>query len=67
MGSQLLLLLAFVYAGILFLAAWRAERLKRVSVPVQAIIYSLSLAVYCSSWTFFGAVGRGAESGPDYL
>ncbi len=31
------------------------------SAPVRAWVYSLSLAVYCTSWTFFGAVGQAAE------
>lgn len=67
MGSQLLLVLAFVYAGLLFLAAWQAERIRRVPPIVQAVIYSLSLAVYCSSWTFFGAVDLTVANGWAYL
>lgn len=67
MGGQLLLILAFVYAGLLFLAAWQAERVKRVSPFVQAVVYSLSLAVYCSSWTFFGAVDLSVRNGWSYL
>lgn len=31
------------------------------------VIYGLSLAVYCTSWTFFGGVGTAATSGLDYL
>ncbi len=29
--------------------------------------YSLSLGVYCSSWAFYGSVGRAATSGPEFL
>src|SRR5690606_327899 len=37
------------------------RRAKPLSPRVRAIVYSLSLAVYCTSWTFFGAVGQSAE------
>ena len=67
MNSQLVLLLAFVYAGLLFLVAWKAERLTHISSKIKGLMYALSLAVYCSSWTFFAAVGLAAESGWDYL
>ncbi|MDN3640044.1 PAS-domain containing protein [Simiduia curdlanivorans] len=67
MNSQLVLLLAFVYAGLLFLVAWKAERLTQISPKIKALMYALSLAVYCSSWTFFAAVGLAAESGWDFL
>lgn len=63
MNGQLLLLMASVYAGFLFFIAWRAESWRTVSPKAKAAIYSLSLAVYCSSWTFFGAVGGAVERG----
>lgn len=63
MNTQLLLLLAAVYVGLLFYVAWRAEAWRNLSRNGQAIVYSLSLAVYCSSWTFFGAVGGAVERG----
>ncbi|CAN0380282.1 unnamed protein product, partial [Scytosiphon promiscuus] len=31
------------------------------------LVYSLACAVYCTSWTYFGAVGTAAQSGWDYL
>ncbi|KAG9588049.1 hypothetical protein KCV01_g12804, partial [Aureobasidium melanogenum] len=34
---------------------------------LRPIVYSLALAVYCSSWTFYGAVGTAARSGLSYL
>lgn len=61
---------ATLYLGALFwLAAWRDRRasgegwLKRHA----GSIYGLSLAVYCSSWTFFGGVGTAATAGLNYL
>ena len=61
---------ATLYLGALFwLAAWRDRQgaatgwLERRA----GVIYGLSLAVYCSSWTFFGGVGTAATAGLDYL
>ena len=64
-----LLLISVGYAGLLFAIAtwgdWRARR-RPEDMP-QPWVYSLALAVYCTSWTFYGAVGRAAERGWDYL
>jgi Na+/proline symporter/signal transduction histidine kinase len=64
------LVAATLYLAALFwLAAWRDRRaagegrLARYAGPV----YGLSLAVYCTSWTFFGGVGTAASAGLDYL
>ncbi|MFT0212756.1 hybrid sensor histidine kinase/response regulator [Pseudomonas sp. F1_0610] len=55
-------LLAFAYMAVLFLIAFYGDRRRiPLSAPVRGTIYSLSLAVYCSSWTFFGAVGQAAN------
>jgi Na+/proline symporter len=67
MNTQLLLLLASVYAALLFYVAWRAEAWRDLSRHWQAAVYSLSLAVYCSSWTFFGAVGSAVDEGWHFL
>ena len=40
---------------------------KNRQTASRPIIYSLSLAVYCSSWTFYGAVGRATTSGWEFL
>lgn len=61
--------LAFSYLALLFLlAAWgdrRAEQ-KR-SLINSSVVYSLSIAVYCTAWTFYGSVGRAVEAGPSFL
>ncbi|KJS27658.1 MAG: hypothetical protein VR75_02240 [Hyphomonadaceae bacterium BRH_c29] len=52
----------------LFAIAWRGDR--RAGDPSAShspYIYALALAVYCTSWTFFGAVGTSATSGWDYV
>ena len=59
---------AFGYIGFLFLVASYGDRLS----PTQrgrasALIYPLSLAIYCTSWTFFGSVGFATRTGIDFL
>jgi Na+/proline symporter/signal transduction histidine kinase/CheY-like chemotaxis protein len=53
------------YLALLFAIASWGDRHKR---PRRApVAYTLGLAVYCTSWTFYGAVGEAASSGLDYL
>ncbi|MFW1677667.1 NahK/ErcS family hybrid sensor histidine kinase/response regulator [Pontibacter sp. JAM-7] len=64
-----IILISLTYLGLLFAIAYygdnRAQQHNRIiSSP---IIYSLSLAVYCSSWTFYGAVGRATTHGWEFL
>ncbi|MNQ45203.1 Non-motile and phage-resistance protein [compost metagenome] len=48
--------------AIMFAIAFYGDRRSAPLPPrVRAWVYSLSLAVYCTSWTFFGAVGQAAE------
>jgi Na+/proline symporter/signal transduction histidine kinase len=59
---------AFGYIGLLFLVASHGDRLS----PLQrgrasALIYPLSLAIYCTSWTFFGSVGFATRTSIDFL
>ena len=61
-----LLGLSGVYMAFLMAVAWRSERQSAKARPSQRrLIYGLSLAVYCTSWTFFGAVGTAVRSGWD--
>lgn len=64
-----LLLLSLGYVAILFAIAYWGDSTdpKRFSGPARATIYGLTLAVYCTSWTFYGAVGSAAENGWGYL
>ncbi|WP_235529790.1 hybrid sensor histidine kinase/response regulator [Sphingomonas sp. Leaf242] len=54
------------YCAVLFGIAWVVDR-RGLSQRLGRIAYPLSLAVYCSSWTFFGGVGTAATRGWDYL
>ncbi len=61
-----LLSLALLYVCALFAVAWYADRSGDRGRPGtrwwRGTVYALSLAVYCSSWTFYGAVGSATES-----
>ncbi|MGL6618368.1 hybrid sensor histidine kinase/response regulator [Aeromonas hydrophila] len=58
----LLIGLSLSYLGLLFLIAYVADKNKRRRLKGQPLLYSLSLAVYCTSWAFFGTVGQASES-----
>jgi len=63
------LAVGFSYLGILFLvAAWGDKRSSQGrSIINSPLVYSLSIAVYCTAWTFYGSVGRAAETGLSFL
>ncbi|MDQ3025410.1 MAG: sensor histidine kinase [Pseudomonadota bacterium] len=60
---------SFVYIGLLFAIAYYADQraLAGRSVIANPVIYSLSLAVYATAWTFYGSVGRAASDGVGFL
>ncbi len=58
-----------LYIATLFWVAWYGDRRAKRDKPIHnsGAVYSLSLAVYCTSWTFYGAVGQAATSGWIFL
>jgi Na+/proline symporter/nitrogen-specific signal transduction histidine kinase len=64
-----ILLASVAYLSVLFAIAYYGD--KRAdqgrSLIANPYIYALSIAVYCTSWTFYGSVGRAAASGIDFL
>ncbi len=60
---------SFAYLGLLFAIAGWAERRAGQGRPIvaHAMVYALSLAVYCTAWTFYGSVGRATENGLGFL
>ena len=62
-NHALILLAALLWLGLLFGAAVWAERRPRWPARGWGIVYSLSLAVYCTSWTFYGTVTQAQRSG----
>ncbi|MFP3514625.1 NahK/ErcS family hybrid sensor histidine kinase/response regulator [Pseudomonas sp. SIMBA_077] len=62
LSSGLIAAVALAYMAIMFAIAFYGDRRSKPLPPrVRAWVYSLSLAVYCTSWTFFGAVGQATE------
>lgn len=67
---NILVAVALAYVAFLFTVAFLAER--RASAGQggwlsSPIVYTLSLSIYCTAWTFYGAVGYAARSGLEYV
>jgi Na+/proline symporter/signal transduction histidine kinase len=63
-------LLGLGYVALLFAIATWADRVsakRNLARRPRPLLYSLSLAVYCTSWTYFGSVGIAAHSGFDFI
>jgi Na+/proline symporter/signal transduction histidine kinase len=60
---------ALAYIGLLFLVASYGDRTRGLGRDGRSrlLIYPLSLAIYCTSWTFFGSVGFASRTGFDFL
>ncbi len=66
---NVLVVVCLAYVILLFMVAWAAERRARagrVSWLRSPIVYTLSLSIYCTAWTFYGAVGYAARSGLEF-
>ncbi|MBC8317327.1 MAG: histidine kinase [Desulfobulbaceae bacterium] len=64
-----ILLVSFCYLGILFAIAYYGDKRADAgrSIISNPYIYTLSIAVYCTAWTFYGSVGRAATTGAGFL
>ena len=67
MNSVGLLIILALYMLILFYIAYWAEKRGHSRWTNNPYIYSLSLAVYCTAWTYYGSIGVAANSGLSYL
>ena len=69
LSGPVIIIVAFLYLGLLFAIAYYGD--KRAdqgrSLIANPFVYALSIAVYCTSWTFYGSVGRAASTGADFL
>src|SRR5919204_4535471 len=67
--GPVIILPSFASLGLLFAIAFYADKRADAGRPViaNAYIYSLSLAVYATAWTFYGSVGRAASEGFGFL
>src|SRR5512134_2947513 len=68
-SGVLLSALAIGYLLVLFGVAFYGERRSVYpgNARLRPWIYSLALGVYCTTWTFFGAVGTAVRDGWTYL
>ncbi|KQT35862.1 sodium:proline symporter [Chryseobacterium sp. Leaf405] len=67
MSSFALFFVVLFYLALLFLVAHLAEKKKSKLWINNPYIYALSLAVYCTAWTYYGSIGVAATSGLNYL
>ena len=70
LSVNLLLLTCAGYVALLFAVAFvvdRRTRRERISWLHSPVIYTLSISVYCTSWTFYGAVGSAARNGLEFI
>lgn len=69
LATETILFVSLCYIGVLFAVAYFCD--KRADAGHSYInnpyVYALSLAVYCTAWTFYGSVGRAVRSGPEFL
>ena len=68
-SAKTVLFISLLYFLLLFGVAFYADRRRRAgrSLLRSPHIYTLSLAVYCTTWTFYGSVGTAATSGLEFL
>ncbi|MEM5468609.1 ATP-binding protein [Celeribacter marinus] len=70
LSFNLLVLVCLAYASLLFFVAFWAEKRAergRLGWLRSPVVYTLSLSIYCTAWTFYGAVGYAARSGLEFV
>ncbi len=69
LAANVVLAIALLYVALLFAVAFvgdRRARAGRLGWLQSPLVYTLSISVYCTSWTFYGAVGSAARSGLEF-
>ncbi len=67
---NVLILVCIIYVVFLFVVAFAADRAARNGRGMwlrSPLVYTLSLSIYCTAWTFYGAVGFAARSGLEFV
>lgn len=70
LSPELVIATGIAYVGLLFIIAYWGDRRARAHPGTflrSPFVYTLAISVYCTSWTFYGAVGTAARSGLEYL
>ncbi|MDX9786451.1 MAG: sensor histidine kinase [Desulfobacterales bacterium] len=68
-AAGIIFTISICYIGLLFAIAYYGDKRADAgrSIISNPYIYALSLAVYCTAWTFYGSVGRAAQNGAEFL
>ena len=67
MSNYSLISIIIIYLAVLFYIAFVAEKKRQSKWVNNPYVYTLSLAVYCSAWTYYGSIGIAANSGINFL
>jgi Na+/proline symporter/nitrogen-specific signal transduction histidine kinase len=69
LSAPFILAVSFAYLALLFAIAYYGDKRAEAgrSIVAKPSVYALSLAVYATSWTYYGSVGRAADTGVGFL
>ncbi len=70
LSTDLILTVSLGYVALLFALAFfvdRRVRQGRLPWMRSPVVYTLSISIYCTSWTFYGAVGSAARNGLEFI
>ncbi len=69
LNTGTILFISFAYLSLLFAIAYYGDKRadQKRSIISNAYIYALSMAVYCTAWTFYGSIGLAAGTGIGFL
>jgi Na+/proline symporter/signal transduction histidine kinase len=67
MSSFLVIAIIVIYLAVIFFVAYWAEKNSKSKWVNNPYVYTLSLAIYCTAWTYYGSVGLAATSGLIFL
>ncbi|WP_299096857.1 sensor histidine kinase [Winogradskyella sp.] len=67
MSNYVLFIIIVTYLAALFFIAYVAEKNSKSKWVNNSVVYTLSLAVYCTAWTYYGSIGIAANSGVNFL
>lgn len=67
MSNYVLFIIIVTYLATLFFIAYLAEKNSKSKWVNNSVVYTLSLAVYCTAWTYYGSIGIAANSGVNFL
>jgi Na+/proline symporter len=67
MSNYLLFSIIVLYLASLFVIAFLTEKNAKSKWVNNSVVYTLSLGVYCTAWTYYGSIGIAANSGVNFL